>query len=164
MITPTELRAHIETDLTDLELQTVIESEAEWLAKIAPTGTVTEEFMFETRTNRLHLKRPAESITQIREGIDEFNYSILASSEYRITADGNPQKKGDFDFAVEVTYVVSEATTLRDSVLIDLAKLRLLYQSGLSTSAGDFGTIGATQKMDLERARITSRLQMRRFA
>lgn len=164
MITPSELRAHIETDLSDVELQDVIDGEAAWLSDYAPIGTVTEELRFSVAPSRIYLKRLAASVTQIREGSDAFGYEILDSSEYRLSADGCVEKDGRFAKAVEITYVVDSEDALRDSVLIDLCKLRMDYQGGVSVSAGDYSTVGASQQIDKERARVVRRLKMRRWA
>lgn len=164
MITTADLRAHIETDLSDAELQKVIDAETAYLEAYAPSGTIVEEPVYENADRVLRLKRPAASVTLVRQRASDFTYTTIDASEYRVTADGDVERQTYWPDGIEITYVADDDTDLRESIIIDLCVLRLRYQSGLNQSMGDFSVSGSGQEIDRERARIMRRVRVRRWA
>lgn len=160
-----EVRQHIETDLIDSALQTLIDdAEEEINVVIGLVTSETDEFN-EERTTKLFLTRKATSVTSVTEERGGVS-TVLAANDYQLRLGGRMIERlstgtnpctvwGD---VVTIVYVPQDDTKRRKVVIIDMVKLALVYNGQKSESVGDYS---ATAKdYDDERQRLIARLRM----
>lgn len=170
MLTPSEIRGHIETDLGDNELQRLIDAETEAIEKHAGgTGMVTDHLeAFGQR--RISLMRDASSIDQVRVRVHpDYDEETLGADDYRfhpprtlVRLSGSAEPGTTWRGHVEVDYTPVADDSLRETVLIHLVQLSLEYR-GLDSEAVGGGDRSVTlPDYEKERHRILSRLDGRK--
>jgi hypothetical protein len=149
LITPAQLRDHVETDLVDAALQRIIDDAD--AAIIRRFGDHTANIV-ETRTGGgrlIFLDRPALSISSISEHLGmpfEEDTTVLAVDDYRLWYGGHAIERlasgtnarttwGD---RVVVTYAPIQEIARRTRVEIDLCKLAIQHDATRQTTAGDY--------------------------
>lgn len=174
LLTVEQMREHVETDLSDTEVQRLIDAaEEEIIDKYGPHATQTDELDECRLSNVLFLTRPASEITTVTEEIHT-NGSIeqtpLDPDDYDLTADGwrirrlttgtNP--RGTWGDVVIVQYTPKDETSKREGVLIDLVKLAAQFSGLDSEKTGDY----QSSQKDYQKSRnqVLGRLSRRMFA
>lgn len=146
--TPAGVRAQIDTDLLDADLQALLDdADAEITRRFGAAASHSEDLqgggLF------LQLSRKAASITLVKEreytaiGSAPTEYT-LGASDYRLMADGrtlerlgdgaNPSDK--WRGLVALTYVPGESSATRKRVELDLVRLALQYRAISSQGVG----------------------------
>lgn len=178
LLTATQLRQHVESDLPDAALALILESEeAEIVRRYGPHATATdvlsggEWFPLQMAglsgvTGWLVLSRPAVSIVSIVE--TTFDVSLnLAAGDYTLWPGGRLEREGWgpnpaswWGEQVVVTFVPVDMTAQRTLVLVQLCKLALQYTGLKSESVGgDYSA--TTADYSTERNRILGSLAPR---
>lgn len=153
LLTSANLRHHVETDLDDTALQTVIDRlEAELVQRAGPhTGPITE--IHSGRTASVFLRRPITSVASVREGdrIEPATPALTAGSDYRLwPGEGrierllagagldlpvsNPPR---FAAVVEVTYTPIDDQPQRSRILLELVRLDLAQSGRAAETVGE---------------------------
>lgn len=144
LITPSILRAHMTSELTDSALQQIIDSEEQDIVqRFGPHASQTEEFTSDVSGDTLYLGRKAASITSVTE-TDGETETTLAASDYELSADGFSIRRLDFGaheaqtwgYRVTVVYVPYAETAKRILALINLCKLQAEFSGLKSESVG----------------------------
>ena len=166
LLTVTQLREHVETDLADTALQRLLDSEdAEIVRRCGALASVTETI--KGGGELLFLARPAASITTVTEEVYHAS-TTLATDDWELwwsqalrRDDDGTNPRATWGDEVTVTYVPVSDAAQRALALIDLVKLALAY-SGLQQQAvgqADFSATGLDYRR--ERERILGRLAPR---
>lgn len=157
LVTPAQVREHVETDLGDDAITRVIASEEAAIVARYGEGTTTTELHL-GGTSLIVLRGVAASITAISDAsvaltVDE-DYTLESPTRLRHLA-------GTFAGPVLVTYVPVSTAAQRTMALIDLVKLQLAYSGFKSQGGADL----SESPLDLtqERENILSRLAPRRW-
>lgn len=158
ILTVTELRAHIESDLTDASLQRLADASEEQIVNVAGSATSETESFADAgyptgRDRTLYLSRPVSSITTVKErDYRDDSQTSLSADDYRMenTRDLIRLREGSNSRLfwapfVEVVYVPVVDTGLRKHVQIQLVKKALTYSGFGKEKIGDtnfshFGT------------------------
>lgn len=141
ILTASQMRAHVETDLSDTALTRLMDdAEAHIVLLYGAAATHTETHDGETRS--LFLSRPITSITTVVETISDTS-TTLASDDYRVIgsrelrrlqAGTNGRSRWGDDVAI--TYVPVSDASQRERVQVDLVKLALHYEAVRSENVG----------------------------
>lgn len=169
LVTVSEVRALVDTDLTDDDLREVIDrAEAEMVAHVgshASSGAVTETVI--NPGGVLYLSRPAASITSVTEywGLSStVTGSVITTTSYYPNLTGSYLHRLGSDWAdrVVVVYVPADDDERRRSVLIELIRLEL-SPSGMASESMRFadGTSYAYQSGEGGRERARAGLFQR---
>ena len=171
LLTPTQMREHIENDLSDTELQRVIDAaEQDIVQRYGPHVTQTDELDECQLSTALFLSRPAATITTVTEEIHvsgDIDQTVLSANDYDLTADGfrlrrlssgdNPRATwGD---VVVIAYVPVDESSKREGVEIAMVKLDIQFGGLDSEKVGDYAA--TQQKYEENRNKALSRLQKR---
>ena len=135
LLTAADIRAHVETALDDVALQTVIDRvDADLVQRAGPhSGPLTETMTGRTRS--AYVSRPIASVSSVREGaiIAAETPMLSATDEYRLwPTEGRIERfpaGSSFATVVEVVYTPVDETDRRKRVLLELVRLDLA-QSG----------------------------------
>lgn len=139
ILTVDELREHVETSLGDDAMQRLADAaEAAIVSRIGATGERTELLHGGYRT--ISLGRPVASIDGVTETVNTTT-TTLDPSDYRLRPDGytlerlstGVNRRWQWWGLVEVTYTPTDDAALRAEVQIDLVKLALTYNPGLTS-------------------------------
>lgn len=141
LLTPTQLRDNVQTDLVDSAIQRVMDSEeSEIVRRYGAHASQTE--MLTGGNARLGLSRQAASVTTVTEVASEVT-TALAADDYRLWHGGilerlmtgtNPRQHwGD---RVTVVYVPTERNAQRTLALVNLCKLAIAYEGVKSQGVG----------------------------
>lgn len=159
----TELRAHIETDLTDVALQRLLDAA---IADVGPESDVPE---YTTGLGRryIFLSRPASAIVSAVEHVESADltlaisdYRILGGSQIeRLTTGTNPAYF--WNERVTITYTPSDLAK-RAQALIDLVRLEVERRAVTSEGIGDYQM--SAPEYEAERTRIVSAFRGRSMA
>lgn len=165
-LTPAELKSHVQSDLPDAELQSVINGmEAEIDQRIGPLGVLYVETLV-GGTDELFPSRPVVTVSQIEEAYDSDEAPLVVDpAEYRVLLGGGILKRRNgrsWRTYVTVTYMVKQDEAIRRQVVIDLCKLELNYRGISRHAIGDYSESGLDQLA--ERERILSRIAPWRVA
>lgn len=166
LLTVTELRQHVETDLGDAALQRILDGETQAIeARIGPVTTVTEHYSGGTGVGSLLLYQPAATIQAITERrgavatvLDPADYHLhlVGLAVWRRTSGPNPASWwGDL---VTVTYTPVSQGAERTGILIQLCKLALRYEGVISETAGSYSWSAAPDYVE-ERERLIASLR-----
>lgn len=150
LLTFAEVRAHVESDISDAALTQVIEAaDAEIIRRLGPVATQTEVLSGGDRF--LHLARAATAITSASErwtvdGVGITTQAILAD-DYRLVSDGRRLERlftgtypaSDWQGEVTLVYVPEDTTAERKLLLVNLVKIDLAVSGLLSDRVGDLG-------------------------
>lgn len=146
LLTPPQLRQHVETDLPDAALQRILDAEeAEIVRRYGAHATATELVAGGKRS--LVLQRPAASVTSVTEVVAGWigeTSTVLAPDDYRLWFGNlmlerlgtgtNPRDRwGD---RVTVVYVPQDRATQRTLVLVNVCKLAVSYSGVASQQIG----------------------------
>lgn len=155
LLTPAELRAHVETDRSDDALALLIaDAEAALIARHGPNypGPVSlqrsQADLMLVSPSILYLERPIESIASVTEfwgdplGETE---TVLDPTDYRLLYGGRALERignaanprWSWGHRVLISYAPVDDTAQRTRVCIDLVKLALRYEARRSETAGD---------------------------
>ena len=166
LISVTELRTHIETDLVDAALTRILndadDAIVEALGEHKSTGTVSEVHIGGDKA--LFFDRPYSAITSVTEHRGTTN-TVLSEDDYRTWYGNrllerlsleatNPQ--ANWGERVTVVYTPVDDDKQRIGATIDLVRLALQYTALKSQRAGDYSS--SALDYDQERARIINRL------
>lgn len=151
LLTPAELRTHVETDLPDAAIQRLLDSaEATIVDAAGAPGKRTEHFTAmghpHGRDTILTLSLPVDSIDSVveRESPQNSTSVTLSANDYlvrgrreliRLTDGDNPRRYWAPD--VQVTYMRVADTDARVRAQIDLVKLAIQYAGVESERYGD---------------------------
>lgn len=138
LLSTAELRDLVQTNLSDTQLQRIIDREENALVrKLGAHGdgvtAVTEQVV--GRGAHLFLRRPAVSITSVTD------MSLIASTDYTLSVDlGSIYRlSGEWGRAVTVVYVPVDDRDERKAVLIELCRLAIERTAMKSESvAGEY--------------------------
>lgn len=171
LITPDQLKEHINSTKTDAALQQIIDAEERDIVdRYGPNDSQVEEIERSPTSAIIFTKRAISSITEIVETVtsedaffDSFAESstTLAADDYEITPDAKRVRRKDdgtnprtrWGERVKITYVPAEGTAKRVMVLINLCKLNLAYTGPKSEriGGGEYQSdIGSYQQQRLE--------------
>ncbi len=171
LLTLTQMRVHIENDLSDEELQRVIDAaEQDIVQRYGPHVTQTDELDECRLSTALFLTRPASTITTVTEEFNiagDIDQTVLSANDYALTADGfrlrrlssgdNPRATwGDI---VVIAYVPVDESSKREGVEIAMVKLDIQFSGLDSEKVGDYAA--AQVKYEENRNKVLSRLQKR---
>lgn len=163
LLLPAELRQHVESDLSDTALQRVLDSEeAEIVRRYGAHATASETLAGNQAI--ILLSRGAASVTAITETDLDGTELELETDDYRLLHGGHTLERlttGTNAAAwwaplVTVEYVPISQVEQRRLVLIELAKLALMYSGAASERVGDYSVQGVNYTR--ERERIMRRL------
>lgn len=142
LLTPAELRDHVETDLSDAALQRFLDSEeAEIVRRYGPHATASETLAGGGRW--LVLARDAAAVTAVVETMGDVE-TALDVDTYRLWPGGRIERLGaSWAPRVAVTYTPRDETAQRRLALINLCKLAIAY-SGLKSEGVGSGDYQAT--------------------
>lgn len=168
LLTVTQLRGHVESDLDDTALQRLLDSEdAEIVRLFGPVSSATELHAGGADVVQLVLDRQIASITSVTEVVDGTS-TTLSADDYRQwwgqsleRLDDGTNPRSSWGERVTVVYVPNDATAQRTAVLIQLVQLALRY-TGLrqeSVGQGDYAATMLDQRR--ERARLLGQLAPR---
>lgn len=155
LLTPDEIRAHVETDrstdalaalIADAEASLVIRYGASYPGPVTVTRFLADLSL--VTPTMLYLERPALSITSVTEFWgDPFRETatVLAPNDYRVQYGGRAlERLGNatnprwlWGHRVDVSYVPVDDTPQRKRICIDLVKLALRYNATKEVVAGD---------------------------
>lgn len=155
LVTVAEVRALVSSELSDDDLQDVIDrEEAELAARIGPlTGARTEVFYPDHSTERLYLRRPASTVTVSNDGTavtlgDE-------DGEYRLIGNGTGVHyiSSNWGGIVTVAYTPNDELRVK-RVLIELIRLTSTETGYVAERIGQYsyqraqtpGAAGATRE------------------
>ena len=167
-----EVRALINTHLTDTQLQAVVDRvEDEVTAEIGDpyeddSTTITETLKGDKKN--IYLKRPVKSVSSVTEYTqlsDETGNSLTENDEYYVWPDqGRLQRihgiwgKEKWGPMVEVAYVPQDQREQRKQVIIDLVRLELNHSAMYQESVGGEYSFTAPSNWEKERRRIMRRI------
>lgn len=156
LVTPTTVREHIATALSDLSIQQIIDAEEqEIIARFGGHAAQTEQFEAEIPGTLLFPKRAMLSVTSVVETIlwpDTFiggygeSTATLDATDYAIEPGGKSLRRlsdgthprDDWGQRVVVTYAPVSENAKRVMALINLCKLAINTSAGIkSESVGD---------------------------
>jgi hypothetical protein len=152
LVTAKEAQAFIRSDLSEAELQTVLDrEEARLVAKLGPHGDgVTEQTVSLLGTGGdLYLPRAAVSVTSIAGTL----WAALGSSILLDAGAGRISGAYWYD-RVTVVYVPADDREARKQAIIDLARLSIQRTAMKAESTGGEYSYTAPQSWEAERAAI----------
>lgn len=168
LLTATEIREHVDTDLGDTALDRLLaDADAEIVRRYgAHTANQVETFTPPPGSVTLQVDRPISSIVSIVEteetDIGESDVT-LAASDYEIMRErtirrvsGGLHSSTTWGSIVVVTYTPDSDNARRIGVTIDLVKLAVQYQAASSVAVGDVSI--SHVDYNRERERILRRL------
>ncbi|MFA5130498.1 MAG: InlB B-repeat-containing protein [Patescibacteria group bacterium] len=172
LITPTQLREHMSTDLSDEALQAIIDAEEASLNDyFGSLGTQVEEFDDAVPGDLIFTSRTISTISSIVEKYQDtfiggYNSVPLDTTDYEIVPGNKAIRRlgtgthpvSRWGRRVVVTYTPSTETAKRVLALINLCKLNAVYNGLKSESVGG-GEYSMTQgDYDNQRAQILAGL------
>ena len=172
LITPTQLREHVSSALSDGALQTVIDAEEDALNDAAGSlGVQTEEFDDATPVEYIFPACTIATITSIVEKwpdtflggyqsttLDTTDYEIVPGNKSIRRLGSGAHSATRWGRRVVLTYTPSAETAKRVLALINLCKLNLAY-TGLKSESVGGGEYSMTQgEYDSQRAQIIAGL------
>lgn len=143
LLTPAEIRKHIETDLEDVPLQRLLDdADRDIVAKYGPhTGNITELVVGEG--NLLFLSQVPSAIVSVTETRDDAD-QLLGATDYRTWYGRVLERIATGAFAattwgerVVVVYTPVDDQARRKRIEIDLVRLAIEYDAQKSSSDGD---------------------------
>lgn len=144
MITVSDLRGRVETDLDDFLLQRIIDAGQEEIARLVGPTTVTETHYAHGRSRVILGRKPASitSVTERRMVLD--NPVMLAADDWRqlspfilLRLPNGTNPAGAWGAEVVVTYSRDVDEALRDRVALDLAAMDAEFRPHESENFGD---------------------------
>lgn len=154
LITPTGLREHISTSLSDTALQEIIDGEeAEIVSRWGAHASQTDMIQSELPGYYLFQTRRAASITSVIETVfscwdftgettqeattlDSYDYELIDNGRQLHRLQSGPHPRDGWGQRVEVTYIPISENSKRVLALINLCKLNLAFNGLDSESVG----------------------------
>jgi hypothetical protein len=134
LVTPAQVKALVQTSLSDADLQVIIDREEGWLAgRIgALSGSRTETFYPRRGVEHLHLRRPTNSVT-VTDG------DLVDPDDYRLLYGGTVVERvtGSWGDTVTVTYTPNDSAAIATAI-IDLIRLRTTDTGFVSERIGQY--------------------------
>jgi len=173
LITPTEVRARIETDLPDAEIQRAIDAEEAAIIDLfgAHTANIVETRRPGEGDERLTTSRPISAVVSITETYTATygeTTTTLAASDYAVEGRrtirrkiGGTYPRTEWAPLVTITYTPTADTARRSLALMDLVHLAITYSPTSQETVGDVRT--QTGDRDADRAKILRRLDTGRL-
>lgn len=151
ILSATELREHIQTDLGDDALDRLANASEAMIVRTAGSATVETDVISDPaypggRSRNLYLSRPVSDITSVKERTDPDDVqTTLAGDDYRLEGsrklvrlrEGTNSQLFWSPF-VEVIYVPVVDSGLREHVQIELVKLAVNYSGAIEEEDGEF--------------------------
>lgn len=146
LLTATEIREHVDTDLGDTALDRLLaDADAEIVRRYgAHTANQVETFTPPPGSTTIMLDRPVSAVVSVVETEEDESDTTLAASDYELQSERTLRRKGDgtnpastWAPIVVVTYTPDSDNARRIGVTIDLVKLAVQYQAAQSVSVGD---------------------------
>jgi len=133
LLTPSELRGHVETDLSEGVLQSILDAEeTEIIRRYGAHATQTD--LLPGGELWLVLRRTPVSFTSVTETVNTTS-TVLAADDYRHWGGGRLERLGtgtnarsEWGDRVSVVYVPEARSDQRKLVLVQLALLAIQYQ------------------------------------
>jgi hypothetical protein len=173
-VTPTILKEHVETDLSTIALQRLIDAANNDITeRYGSFSEVTEEYdmtvdRWEIRRDRIWTRQQIKSVTLLEEGFTLKTTDLVAlvlDTDFFVVFEGQAVERIDTMFRrrVRITYVPQVANeSQRDRVIIDLCKLMLQWNGLQNERIGDWS--GQVGDYETQRRKILSTLSIgRRF-
>lgn len=150
LLFPSDVRAHFETDLSDVALQRHIDAvEEEIIDLYGPHALQIDELKESRLSTHLFLTREVTAISEIIETLIDDGArddTTLSADDYHLSVDGwriqrlsdgtNPRATwGD---EIVVTYTPSDETSKRENVLLTIVKLDIQFNGLDSERVGDY--------------------------
>lgn len=141
MITITDVRARVETDLDDVTLQRIVDGVQKEIERHAGNETQQIEAFTQLGTDFITLARRAQSITSVAERRSSLSDETLLVEDvdFRVI---DPYKirrlNTDWGEEVVVDYVPESDPNVRDRVALDIAQMDIEFRSFQSESLGDW--------------------------
>jgi hypothetical protein len=165
LLTVAQIRAHIDTDLTDEALGRLIDdADEEIIGWAGAADEETDTMRHCELANVLFLSRRGSEVSEVIEQIGD-DETTLDPDDYRLRNNGtqierlgtgtNP--RSTWGEIVTVTYAPVDRTARRVRVLIDLVRLAVQYSALKSESVGDYSASSA--EYEAEREKILGRLR-----
>lgn len=160
-ISPSIVREHIETGLTDTAIQRLIDDATSYAEEIAGPETGEDTVHRHGGAFSMKLRRRADAINSITDleassTLDSTTYQLIFGGlmVQRTSLEGFPYKWQFY----EIKYNVIADTAIRNRVLLDLVELAIESESGIKSISD--GSFSATQVENVtrERYRIVSQL------
>lgn len=179
LVDPPTMRGFVETDLSDDNLQILIDdADAEIVLRFGPHTTAQEWFVDDVPGQFIFPQRSVASVTSIDETI-YFQIGVttwaettttLSADDYEITPDAKSIRRlttgvnGRFNWGerINLIYVPADETARRKRVEIDLVRLALQYDALQQSKDGDHQQQGLDY--EAERNRLLARLGQRLWA
>lgn len=174
LLTPDEVREHIETGLTDTALQRLIDAEEDEIVyRYGEHQTQTDVFTPYNDAKVLYPTRRVASVTEIKERLQmqyESTETTLSDDDYEVVSNGTridrlptgTNGRTYWGNRVTVTYTPRDETSKRERVLLDLVRLAEGYDYASSHTDGDYKE--SQKDYQAERERVLSTLGGRRIA
>lgn len=164
LLTVTQFKEHVETDLATAALQRFLDESEAIIIKLfgANTAAITEWFE-DTNGRFIFPSRPVSSITSIVETVGTTD-TTLSSDDSEIQGDGRRIRRlidgtnGQTIWAdtVKLIYVPVDDTDERKIVQLDLVKLEIQFKGLDSEKIGDWS--GSVKDYEVQRREATRRL------
>jgi hypothetical protein len=163
ILTAAQLRAAVNSALTDTELTALIaDEEAELIARLGAhgDGATPATWTGQGGGTELFLSRPAVSVSLVEERAAGGTYTTTAAALYDLwPAEGRLSRvTGLWAAFVRVTYVPVDDEARRRRALIDLCRLTLARTAMRGESVAGEYSYTAPESWEAERARIYRRL------
>lgn len=149
------LKLRYETDLTDAELQLVIdEANAEVIRRYGPhsdaANPITETIVVEEPAQHVYPSRPVSTVSSVTEytgsSVGTETTTILAADDYRLLYGGRALRRlssganarAHWGHRVDLKYVPENDGNQRQEVILKLSMLSLQYRGVQQEKAGDY--------------------------
>lgn len=164
LLTVSDAREHLETDVTDAVLQRLVDDADSAIARRhGPHSPGADDVIVEDVTGgdeRLFLRRPAATVSSIVEHLSETTNRTLDPSDYRSEFEGrallrlpngtNPAARWGYRNVVTYAPTSSDNATRR-RVIIDLVRLALQHNALAGETAGDYSSRSVDYQAEREK-------------
>jgi len=169
LLTATEMRTHVETDLVDAALQRLLDDAEKAIdAKVGPVSATVAEFAATELAIELWVAQAIATITSVVEEDKTgggYTSTTLASDDYKVRNNGRSiERLGDgtnpgtyWSDRVTITYTAATDTARREVAQIDLVKLELAFSGYDTERAGDW--TGVVKDHEKNRRGVLRRLR-----
>lgn len=161
------LKTRFETDLSDAELQRIIdEANLEVVRRYgghSDSGSpVTETIVVEAPAHHIYPSRPVSTVSSVTEytgsTVAAETATVLSSNDYRLLHGGRALRRltsgdnarGHWGHRVDLEYVPENDGNQRQEVILKLAMLSLQYRGLQSEQAGDYRATYADYRKERE--------------
>ena len=143
LLTVAQVRAHVETELSDSAFERLIDSQDARIRRMVGPhdGTLTVDNYRTDGLHRIWLPRPAETVTSVEERYEtDATWTTVDSGNYYLSDEGNTINRTDTRFLplAKIVYEPVAENDLRMQALIDLVRLRVADDAMASHTDGDF--------------------------